>query len=66
MPSSSKAQADLMRAVSHDPKFARKVGIKQSVGRDFEAADKAAGEFQARPTSEERAARRYGGKKGGA
>lgn len=55
-----------MAGVAHDPAFARKVGIKQQVGQDFEAADKAKGKFQPRPTSEERAARRYGGKKGGA
>ena len=30
-----------MQAVAHDPKFAKKVGIKQSVGQDFAAADKA-------------------------
>lgn len=39
MPSKSAAQHRLMEAVAHDPKFARKVGIKQSVGRDFAAAD---------------------------
>jgi hypothetical protein len=40
MPSKSKAQADLMRAVAHNPKFAKKVGIPQSVGREFSEADK--------------------------
>lgn len=40
MPSTSQAQHRLMQAVAHDPKFAAKVGIKQSVGKDFEAADK--------------------------
>lgn len=29
-----------MEAVAHDPAFARKVGIPQSVGKDFAAADK--------------------------
>lgn len=28
-----------MRAVSHNPKFAKKVGVPQKVGKDFEAAD---------------------------
>jgi hypothetical protein len=28
-----------MEAVAHDPKFAKKVGIKQSVGKEFAAAD---------------------------
>jgi len=29
-----------MEAVANNPKFAKKVGIKQSVGKDFESADK--------------------------
>ena len=29
-----------MAAVAHSPEFAKKVGIKQSVGKDFMAADK--------------------------
>jgi hypothetical protein len=32
-----------MAAVAHDPAFARNVGIKPSVGKDFMAADDAAG-----------------------
>lgn len=40
MPSKSKAQANLMRAVAHNPAFAKKVGIPQSVGKDFSKADK--------------------------
>ena len=39
MPSKSKKQARLMAAVAHNPKFAKKVGIPQSVGREFEKAD---------------------------
>jgi hypothetical protein len=39
MPSKSPKQAKLMRAVAHSPSFARKVGISQKVGREFEAAD---------------------------
>jgi len=30
-----------MRAAAHDPAFARKVGIPQSVAREFVAADQA-------------------------
>lgn len=41
MPSQSRAQHDLMEAVAHDPKFARKAGIPQKVGREFAQADKA-------------------------
>jgi hypothetical protein len=40
MPSKSKKQHNLMEAVAHSPSFAKKVGIKQSVGKDFVAADK--------------------------
>ena len=40
MPSVSKKQHNLMAAVAHNPAFAKKVGIKQSVGEDFVAADK--------------------------
>lgn len=45
MPSKSKAQHRLMEAVKHNPKFARKVGIPQSVGVDYVAADKRAGKY---------------------
>jgi hypothetical protein len=31
-----------MRAVAHNPGFAKKVGVPQNVGRDFEAADESA------------------------
>jgi hypothetical protein len=40
MPSKSKAQHKLMTAVAHNAKFAKKVGIPQSVGKDFAEADK--------------------------
>lgn len=40
MPSTSKKQARLMAAVAHNPAFAKKVGIPQSVGKDFNQADK--------------------------
>ena len=40
MPSKSKAQHNLMQAVAHNAAFAKKVGIPQSVGRDFSSADK--------------------------
>jgi hypothetical protein len=38
MPSKSKKQARLMAAVAHNPRFAKKVGIPQSVGREFNDA----------------------------
>ncbi len=39
MPSKSPAQAKMMAAVAHSPTFAKKVGIPQSVGKDFNDAD---------------------------
>lgn len=41
MPSKSEAQAKLMRAVAHSPEFAKKVGVPQSVGKEYNDADKA-------------------------
>ena len=40
MPSVSKKQHNLMAAVAHSPEFAKKVGIKPSVGKHFMEADK--------------------------
>jgi hypothetical protein len=40
MPSKSASQHRLMAAVAHNPSFAKKAGIPQSVGRDFTEADK--------------------------
>ena len=40
MPSVSKKQHNLMAAVAKNPAFAKKVGIKQSVGEEFIEADK--------------------------
>mgnify|MGYP000306604825 CR=1 FL=1 len=39
MPSKSKKQHNLMAAVANNPKFAKKVGIPQSVGKDYVKAD---------------------------
>lgn len=40
MPSTSKRQHNFMAAVAHNPEFAKKAGVPQSVGKDFNAADK--------------------------
>jgi len=40
MPSSSKKQHDFMNAIAHNKAFAKKVGVPQSVGKDFSNADK--------------------------
>ena len=40
MPSKSQAQHNLMAMVANDPAAAKRVGIPQSVGKEFTAADK--------------------------
>ena len=40
MPSQSRKQHNLMAMVANDPKAAKRVGISQSVGREFMKADK--------------------------
>ena len=40
MPSKTKKQANFMAAVANNPKFAKRAGVPQSVGRDFAKADK--------------------------
>lgn len=41
MPSTSEKQEKFMRAVAHSPEFAKKVGVPQEVGKEFNDADKA-------------------------
>lgn len=43
MPSTSKAQHNLMEMVAHNPAAAKRSGVPQSVGKDFVEADKAQG-----------------------
>jgi hypothetical protein len=40
MPSVSKKQHNFMAAIAKNPSFAKKVGIPQSVGQEFNKADK--------------------------
>jgi hypothetical protein len=40
MPSVSKKQHNFMEMIANSPKMAKKVGVPQSVGKDFAAADK--------------------------
>ena len=40
MPSVSKKQHNFMEAIAHNPAFSKKVGVSQSVGKDFATADK--------------------------
>ena len=40
MPSKSPKQARFMAAVAHNPDFAKRAGVPQSVGQEFNQADK--------------------------
>jgi hypothetical protein len=40
MPSTSKKQHGFMAAVANNPKFAKKVGVPSSIGKEFLTADK--------------------------
>lgn len=40
MPAKSEKQKRFMQAVAHSPEFAKKVGVPQSVGREFAQAEK--------------------------
>ena len=40
MPSVSSKQHRFMAMIAHDPEAAKRLGVKQSVGRDFVEADK--------------------------
>lgn len=40
MPSKSPKQARTMRAAAHDKQFAKKLGIPQTVAKEYVAADK--------------------------
>ncbi len=46
MPSVSPKQKRFMAAVAHDPSFAEKAGVPQSVGKEFNEADKRAATFK--------------------
>ena len=43
MPSKSKKQQNFMAAVANNPKFAKKAGVPQSVGKDYVEADRMKG-----------------------
>lgn len=40
MPSTSEKQKRFMQAAAHNPEFAKKAGIPQSVAKEYAAADK--------------------------
>jgi hypothetical protein len=43
MPSKSPAQARMMAAAAHNPKFAKKVGVPRAVAKEFNKGDKGTG-----------------------
>ncbi len=43
MPSKSAKQARMMAGAAHNPAFAKKVGVPQSVAKEFNRADKGTG-----------------------
>jgi hypothetical protein len=48
MPSRSAKQARLMAAAAHNPAFAKRVGVPQSVAKEFNQADKGTGILKAK------------------
>jgi hypothetical protein len=60
MPSKSAKQARFMAAAAHNPAFAKKAGISQSVAEEFNAADErnAAARKKGRTTTLNKIARR--------
>jgi len=46
MPSKSAKQARTMVAAAHNPKFAKKVGIRTKVAKEFNKADKGTGKIK--------------------
>lgn len=62
MPPVSEAQRRFMHAAAASPAAAKRAGIKQSVAKEFAAADKP-GKLPARKSDEERKQSRYGAKK---
>jgi hypothetical protein len=60
MPSTSAKQHRFMEAVAHNPSFAKKAGVPQSVGKDFAEADKEK-KFAA-PSKKSRSKKWYDGK----
>jgi hypothetical protein len=57
MPSTSKAQARLMAAAAHDPKFAKKAGVPVTVAREFNAADAKSGILRSKRSGSARGGR---------
>jgi len=49
MPSKTRSQARLMAAAAHSKAFSKKVGVPQSVARDFNQADKGTDIFKKKP-----------------
>jgi hypothetical protein len=46
MPSKNQKQHNFMAAIANSSEFAKKAGVRQSVGREFVKADKNTGKFK--------------------
>ena len=55
MPSKSEKQAQFMAAVAHNPAFAKKAGVPQSVGQEFNDADTLRGTIAKRVHAQKKA-----------
>lgn len=49
MPSKTAKQARFMAMVAHDPAAAKRVGVSQKVGKEFNQADKGSGILKSKP-----------------
>jgi len=54
MPSSTPKMARTMAGAAHDPKFAKKMGIPQSVAREFNQADAKTGILRKKKKKDEK------------
>jgi hypothetical protein len=50
MPSKSEKQRRLMAAAAHNPQFAKKAGVPQSVAKEYNQADKGKGKHKRKLT----------------
>jgi hypothetical protein len=48
MPTESRKEHNFMEMIAHNPAAAKRVGVAQSVGKEFVAADKAQGKAKQR------------------
>lgn len=64
MPSKSPAQARMMAAAAHDPAMAKKMGMPQSVAKEYNKADKGSAMLKQAMSNRQRMMKMKGGKHG--